>query len=143
MKYIDEEGEVRILIAKKHPFKGMVNYFMDSLLYQYPFEAAEDPSPEDWDSGNEADTETDTEEEYLWEINSRVTSIDKLNFNNTVNIEGEWSINENLGLAYLFALASDSVPPNTNTDIDSDWLVTDIAYILSHYYVYYRINPVV
>jgi len=33
MKYADK-GEKRMLIAEKHPFKGVENYFMDSLLYQ-------------------------------------------------------------------------------------------------------------
>jgi len=33
-----------------------------------------------------------------------VMSVDKLGFNNTANDIGEWYINENLDLAYLFAL---------------------------------------
>jgi len=45
MKYTDEDGKVRTLITKKHPFKEVENYFMDSLLYQDPLEATEDPSP--------------------------------------------------------------------------------------------------
>jgi len=40
MKYVDEEGEVRILIAEKHPFKRVENYFTD-LLYQDSLETAE------------------------------------------------------------------------------------------------------
>ena len=36
------------------------------------------------------------------------------------NVEGEWFINENLDLAYLYVLASYSVPSNTNTNMDSD-----------------------
>jgi len=47
-------------------------------------------------------------------------SIDKLNFNNTVNVVGEWFINNNLDLAYLFALASDSIPSDTSIDVDSN-----------------------
>jgi len=34
MKYVDEEGEVRTLIAEKHPFKGVEKYFTNNLLYQ-------------------------------------------------------------------------------------------------------------
>jgi len=55
IKYADE-GVVRTLIAEKHPFKGMENYFTDFLLYQDPLEATRNPSPEGSDSGNEADT---------------------------------------------------------------------------------------
>ena len=32
IKYADEEGEIRTLIVEKHPFKGVENYFTDSLL---------------------------------------------------------------------------------------------------------------
>ena len=39
---------------------------------------------------------------------------------NTAKVEGKWFINENLDLAYIHALASYSVPSDTNTDVDSD-----------------------
>ena len=74
----------------------MENYFTNSLLYQNPLEAAKDLSPEDLDSGNEADTEPEPEEECLWKLNPLVTSIDKLDFNNTAKVDGEWYIIENL-----------------------------------------------
>ena len=44
MKYTDESGEVRTLIAEKHPFKGVENYFTDSVLYQDSLETTNDPS---------------------------------------------------------------------------------------------------
>ena len=65
MKYADKDGKVRTLITEKHLFKGVENYFTDSLLYHDPLEAVEDPSLENLDSGNEADTEPEAEEEYL------------------------------------------------------------------------------
>jgi len=49
------------------------------------------------------------------ELNSLVTSINKLDVNNTTNDVGEWYINEELDLAYLSVFASDSVPSDTNT----------------------------
>ena len=67
MKYVDEEGKVRTLSAEKHLFKGVKNYFIDSLLYQASLEANENPHPEEPNSGNEADTKHE-EEECLWEI---------------------------------------------------------------------------
>jgi len=72
IKYVDEEGKVRTLIAKRHSFKGVENYFIDFLLYQDSLEADENPHPEKLNSGNEADTEIE-KEECLWEINSLVT----------------------------------------------------------------------
>ena len=104
MKYVNEEGKVRTLIAERHSLKGVENYFTDSLLYQDSLETDENPHPEEPDSGNEADTEP--KEECLWEINPLVTSIYKLDFDTTANVEGEWFINENLDLAYFSAFAS-------------------------------------
>jgi len=34
MKYVGENGKVRTLIAERHPFKGVENYFTDFFLYQ-------------------------------------------------------------------------------------------------------------
>ena len=62
MKYIGEDGRVKMLIAKRHPFKGIENYFTDSLLYQDSLEADGNPHPEESDSGNEADTESEKDE---------------------------------------------------------------------------------
>jgi len=92
MKYVDEDEKVIMFIAKRHPFKGIENYFTGSLLYEDSLETDENSHPKEPDSGNEADT-APKEEECLWKINSLVTSIDKLDFNITANVEGEWFIN--------------------------------------------------
>jgi len=57
MKYVDEDGKVRTLIAVKHPFKGIENYFIDYLIYQDSLKTNEYPQLEDSDFGNKADTE--------------------------------------------------------------------------------------
>jgi len=55
-----------------------------------------------------------------------VMSIDKVDFNTTTNVEGEWFINEILDLVYFFAFASDFVPSDTSTDVDSNqWSAVD------------------
>jgi len=71
------------------------------------------------DSGNEGDAEPE-EDECLWKINSLVMSIGKLCSDTTVNVEGEWFINEDLDLAYFSTFALDSVRSDTSTDVDSD-----------------------
>jgi len=76
--------------------------------------------PKKLDSGNEADVEPEAEEEYLWELNPLITSINKLDVNNTGNDVGEWYINEELDLAYFSVLAYNFVPSNTSTDVDDD-----------------------
>jgi len=47
MNYVDKEGKVRMLIVKRHLFKGIENYFIDSLLYQDSLETDENPYPEE------------------------------------------------------------------------------------------------
>ena len=89
MKYVDRDEKVRTLIAKRNPFKGVENYFTDSLLYQDSLEIDENPQLEELDSGDEADVEPEVEEEYLWELNPLVTSVNKLDVNNTAIDVGE------------------------------------------------------
>ena len=105
MKYIDESGRVQTLIAERHPFKGVENYFTDSLLYQESVETDEVPQPEEPDSGNEADTEPE-KEECMWELDPFVTGINKPDVDNTsVDDVGGWYINEELDLAYFSVFA--------------------------------------
>jgi len=60
------------------------------------------------------------EEKCTGELNPLVTSIDKLDVNNTTDDIGEWYINEELNLAYFFVFASNSVPLDTSTEVNSD-----------------------
>ena len=56
----------------------------------------------------------------MWELNSLVTSINKLDVNNTADDAGEWYINEELNLGYFFVFAFYSVPSDTSTR----WIMT-------------------
>ena len=76
------------MIAESHTFKGVENYFTDSLLYQDSLETDENPQPEELDSGNEADVKPDRRRMF-WKLNSLVMSINKLDVNNTTNDVGE------------------------------------------------------
>ncbi|ONK72755.1 uncharacterized protein A4U43_C04F22830 [Asparagus officinalis] len=49
MKYVNDEDEVRTLIAEKYPFRGVENFHTDSVFY------SESQEEEDIDSGNEPD----------------------------------------------------------------------------------------
>ena len=95
------------------------SYFTDFLFYQDSLEVDENPHSEELDSGNNADTEPE-KDECLWEINLLVTSINKINFDTNINVEGEWFIDKDLDLAYFSSFASDSVSSDTSTDIGSD-----------------------
>ncbi|XP_020266667.1 uncharacterized protein LOC109842175 [Asparagus officinalis] len=93
MKYANDEGEVRTLIAEKYPFRGVENFHTDSVFY------LESQEKEDVDSGNEADVEPDPQGNCPWELNFDV--IGSVENNNNVPSEGEWCINEDFILAYL------------------------------------------
>ena len=110
---------MRTLIVERYSFKGVENYFTDSLLYQDSLEADENPHPEELDSSNEAYTEPE-EDECLREINPLVMSIVNFGFDTIANVKCEWFINEDLDLAYFSMFASDSVLSDINTDMDSD-----------------------
>ena len=75
------------MIVERHQFKGVENYFTDSLLDQDSLEVDENPHSEEIDFGSKADTEPE-EDECLWEINPLVTSIGKLGSDTTGNVEG-------------------------------------------------------
>jgi len=50
---------VRTVFAEKQRFKGVENYFTDALLYQEIGERSKEPLPDNDDSGNEADSESE------------------------------------------------------------------------------------
>ena len=76
MKYVDRNEKVS-------------NVFTDSLLYQNSMETNVNPQPDEPDSGNEAGTKPEAEEEFMWELNPLVTNINKLDVNNTADDIGE------------------------------------------------------
>ena len=52
IKYIDEDGQQRALVADSNPFKGMENYCTDALHYQEALNVEDE-----LDSGKEVDVE--------------------------------------------------------------------------------------
>ena len=89
-----------MVFAEKQPFKGVENYFTDAFLYQETSETSKEPLPDNDDSGNEADSES--------EGDTPATLIDEpivACFNNPqYNIHSEdddgWVINDNISFDY-------------------------------------------
>jgi len=54
-----DDTVVRTIFAEVQPFKGVENYFTDSLLYQEDIEPLKQSLPDDIDSGNEADSKSE------------------------------------------------------------------------------------
>ena len=62
----------------------------------------------------------------MWELNPLVTSINKLDINNTAEDIGKWYIKEELNLVFFSVFAFNSVPSDTCTEVDNDpWSAMD------------------
>src|SRR4051812_28131492 len=71
MKYVDDQGQVRTLVAEQRPFNGVENYFIDALLFQEAHEVVVQDK-EVLELGNEADREPVSESyngSEEWELN--------------------------------------------------------------------------
>src|SRR3954465_136072 len=71
MKYVDDQGQVRTLVAEQCPFKGVESYFTDALLYQEAHEVVVQDK-EVLELGNGADREPASESDNgseEWELN--------------------------------------------------------------------------
>ena len=90
------------MFADTHPFKGVENYFTDSLLYQDAANSKEEESQAHFDSGDEADVEDNFVVEpivaYLGDSTCN---------NDTVELDDEWVINDNI--AFDYSLCHDNV----------------------------------
>src|SRR3954470_12296159 len=122
VKYVDAQGRVHTLVAKRHPFKGVETHFTDSLLYQEVNETTAQGGVAS-ESGNEADdkSESTTEaEDQEWELDLSVIGHDNLNYlmehdydkeewylediqaSITDEETGGWYINKNFDLDFLY-----------------------------------------
>lgn len=74
------------LIADKQPFKGVENYFMDTLLCKDAHEALDGLAEERYDSGNEAYSEHKSlcEEDEDYEVNPSIV-FNKINVIDATN----------------------------------------------------------
>ena len=56
---MEDDTTVQMVFAEKQPFKGVKNYFTDALIYQEIGKTSKEPLPDNDDSGNEADSESE------------------------------------------------------------------------------------
>lgn len=61
MKYVDEQRNVKTMVAEKKHFKGVENYFTNALLYANALQAVERSSLSEFDSDNKANSESEPE----------------------------------------------------------------------------------
>src|SRR3954467_5253593 len=71
MKYMDDQGQVRTLVAEQRPFKGVENYFSDALLYQDAHEVVAQHK-EELELSKDTDRESVSDSDHgskKWELN--------------------------------------------------------------------------
>jgi len=88
------------VFAEKQLFKGVKNYFTDALLCQEDSKASKQPLPDDDDSGNEADSESEGDTPATLDYEPIVIYFNNSQCNNPSGDDDEWVINENVIFDY-------------------------------------------
>lgn len=98
----------------------MENYSTDAILYENVLEASNEPTEENYDSSNEVDSKPMPleDKDFEYEINPLARSLGKFSVTDVVDEAGDWVINEDIDIAYMPVVASNSLPSYTNTEVD-------------------------
>jgi len=91
------------------PFKEVENYFTDSLLFQEDIDPLKQSLPDNVDSGNEPDLESEEDAPATISIEPIVAYLNDYDCNNSAENEGEWVLNENIAFDYSLCLKDVSV----------------------------------
>ena len=92
------------------PFKGVNNYFTDSLLYQVDIEPLKQSlSDDDINSGNEVDSESEEDVPATISVEPIIVYLNNFDCKNLTENEGEWVLNENIAFDYSLCLDDVSV----------------------------------
>jgi len=98
-----------MVFAEVQPFKGVKNYFTDSLLYQENIEQLKQSLLDDLDSGKEADSESEEDMPATISVEPIIAYLDGFDCNNLAENEGEWVLNKNIAFDYFLCLEDVSV----------------------------------
>jgi len=115
-KYVDDNAMVQTVFAKKKPFKGVENYFIDALLYQKSNKIAKKLLPEDVDSGNEANSEPEEDMPATFAFKSIVDYLNDPECNNPTKDDDEgvlMRVSLLIILSVLICLNLQMIPPYT------------------------------
>jgi len=99
-KYVDDKAMVRTLFTETQPFKRVKSYFTDSLLYQETRKVRKELLPYDIGSGNEANSESEEDTLVTFAMEPLVAYLDDPYFNNSIENDSEWSLNEDIDFDY-------------------------------------------
>jgi len=98
-KYVEDDVIVRTVFAEKKPFKGVKNYFTDALLYQKVSETSKDSLPDNNDSGNKADSESEGDTPATL-VGEPIIAYFNPQYNTPFEDENEWVINDTISFNY-------------------------------------------
>ena len=93
-----------MVFTKMQLFKGVENYFIDSLLYQENNEPVKQSLPDDVDSGNKADSESGEDAPAIFSIEPIVAYLDDFDCNNLGEMRVSGSLMKMLHLITLCVL---------------------------------------
>jgi len=99
-KYVEDDTTVQTVFAEKQPFKGVENYFTDALLYQEIGKTSKEPLPDNDDSGNEADSESEGDTPATLIGEPIVACFNNPQCSNPSEDDDEWVINDNVIFDY-------------------------------------------
>ena len=91
---------VKTVFAKMQPFKGVENYFTDSLLYKENGKVIKKSLPDDIDSGNEVDLESGEDLTVSFDEEMIIAYLDDPDCNNFADNGHKWILNENVNFDY-------------------------------------------
>ena len=96
---MEDDTTVQTVFAEKQPFKEVENYFTNALLYQEIGKISKEPLPDNNDSGNEADSESE-EDMPATLVGEPMVACFNPQCNNPYENDDEWVINDNVCFDY-------------------------------------------
>ena len=94
--YVEDDAIVRTVFAEKQQCKGVETYFTDALQYQEVGEMSKELLPDNDDSGNEGDSESEADMTAMLVGEPIIACFNNLQCNTPSEDEGEWVIHDNI-----------------------------------------------
>ena len=92
------------------PFKGVENYFTDSLLYKEDGKVINKLLPDDIDSDNETNSESGEDPEVSFDEEPIVAYLNNLDYNKFADNGDEWVLNKNINFDYSLYCDDENSP---------------------------------
>jgi len=91
-KYVNDKAMVRMVFIETQTFKGVENYFTDSLFYKENGKVVKKSLPDDIDSGNEENSESGDDPAISFDEKPIIAYLNDPDCNNSADNGNEWSL---------------------------------------------------